>query len=119
MAQLDISQSLLSTLVVIGGKKIRATHEIDPVKRPWSKASAIFFTIVKEHAKLDRDMFAVRWVTLGLRVDVNCAEKGLMVSMVSLASFTVGGTWVINADTLKTIAPSVDCSEVQARFNDA
>ena len=29
------------------------------------------------------------------------------------------GTWVINADTLKTMAPSVDCSEVQARFIDA
>ena len=73
---------------------------------------------MKEHAKLDRDMFAVRWVTLGLRVDVNCALKGLMMSMVPLASFTIGGNSVINADTLKTIAPSVDCSEVQARFND-
>ena len=78
-----------------------------------------FFTIMKEHAKLDRDMFAVRWVTLGLRVDVSCAPKRLMVSMVLFASFTKGGTWVINADTLKTIAPSVDCSEVQVRFNDA
>ena len=56
---------------------------------------------------------------MGLRVDVNCAQTGLMVSMVPLASFTIGGTWVINADTLKLIAPSVDCSEVQARFNDA
>ena len=43
----------------------------------------------------------------------------MMVSMVPLASFTIGGTWVINADTLKMGAPSVDCSEVQARFNDA
>ena len=40
---------------------------------------------MKEHAKLDRDMFEVRWVTLGLRVDVNYAPKGLM-SMVPLAS---------------------------------
>ena len=62
---------------------------------------------MEEHAKLDRDMFAVRWVTLGLRVDVNCAPKGLMMSMVPLASFTIGGNWVINADTLKTIAPGV------------
>ena len=119
MAQLDISQSLQSTPIVIGGEKIRATLEIDPVERPWNNASAIFFTIMKEHAKLDRDMFTVRWVTLGLRVDVNCAQTGLMVSMVPLASFTFGGTWVINADTLKMIAPSVDCSDVQTRFNDA
>ena len=62
--------------------------KIDPVERPWNNASAIFFTIMKEHAKLDRDMFAV-------------------------------GNWVINADTLKTISPSVDFSEVQARFSDA
>ena len=48
-----------------------------------------------------------------------CQLKGLMMSMVPLASFTKGGNWVINDDTLKTIAPSVDCSEVQARFNDA
>ena len=42
-----------------------------------------------------------------------------MMSMVPFASFTVGGNWVIKADTFKKIAPSVDCSEVQARFNDA
>ena len=74
---------------------------------------------MKEHAKLDRDMFAERWVILGLRVDVNCAPKSLMMSMVPLASFTFRGHRVINADTLKTVAPSVDCSEVQTRFNDA
>ena len=42
LAQWDISQSLQSTLVVIGGEKICATLEIDPVKRQWNKASAIF-----------------------------------------------------------------------------
>ena len=112
MAQFSISQSLQSTPIVIGGKKIRARLEIDRVKMLWNKAWAIFFTIMKEHPRLDRDMFAVRWVTLGLRVDVNCAQKWLMVSIVPFASFTIGGTWVINADTLKTIAPIVDCLEV-------
>ena len=61
---MDISQSLQRTPIEIGGEKIRATLEIDLVKRPWNKASAIFFTIMKEHAKLDGDMFAVRWVTM-------------------------------------------------------
>ena len=51
-------------------------------KRPWNKVSAIFSTIMKEHAKIDLVVFAVRWVTLGLRVDVNCAPKGFVVSMV-------------------------------------
>ena len=53
MAQLDISQSLQRTPIEIGGENIRATLEVDPVKRPWNKASAIFFTIMKEHDKLD------------------------------------------------------------------
>ena len=82
MAELDISQSLQRTLIEIGGEKFVPHLKIDPVERPWNKAWAIFFTIMKEHAKLDRDMFAVRWVTLGLRDDVNCAPKGLMMSMV-------------------------------------
>ena len=75
--------------------QIRATHEIDTVKRPWNKSPAIFFTGMKEHAKLDRDVFTVRWVTLGLRVEVNCAQKVLMVSMVQLASFTIGGSRIV------------------------
>ena len=45
----------------------------------------MFFTIMKEHAKLDRDTFEVRWVILVLRVDVNSAPKGVMMSMVPLA----------------------------------
>ena len=45
----------------------------------------MFFTIMKEHAKLDRDLFEVRWVTLGFCVDVNSAPKGVMMSMVPLA----------------------------------
>ena len=42
-----------------------------------------------------------------------------MVSMVPFASFGIGGNSVINAETLKAITLSFDCSEVQARFNDA
>ena len=66
----------------IEDEKNRATLEIHQVQKPWNKASAIFFKIMKEHAKLDLDEFAVRWVTLELRVDVNCAQTELMVSMV-------------------------------------
>ena len=107
---------------MIGGETIRATFEIDPAKRPWNKASAILFTIMKEHAKFDRDMFKVRWVTVGLRVDVNCAQTVLMVSMVPLASFSL--RWHLGDQCgylEKRSRPVliVDCSEVQARFNDA
>ena len=75
------------TPIVIGGEQIRATLETDPAKRPWNKASAIFFTIMKEHAKLDQDMFAVRRVTMELRVDVNCAPKGVDVVHGSVCFF--------------------------------
>ena len=44
MAQMDIYQALQSTPVDVRGVKVRATLEIDPSKRPWQKASAIFFT---------------------------------------------------------------------------
>ena len=75
MALLDISQSLQRTLVENGGEKSRATLEIDPVKRPWNKASAIFFTIMKEHAILDRDMFPVPMGNPGTRCRFLTAPK--------------------------------------------
>ena len=119
MAQMDIYHALQSTPVEIGGVNVRATLEIDPSKRPWQKATAIFFTTMKEHANLDAKTFDVRWVTMGLRVDVNCAPRGMLPSMSQLASFTKGGTWKLNADVLKHIAPLVDHSVLQERFEDS
>ena len=86
MAQLDFSQSLQRTPIETGGEKFVPHFRLIRLKRPWNKALAIFFTIMTEHAKLDRDMFAGPWVTQGLRVDVNCAPKRLTVSMVPFAS---------------------------------
>ena len=90
--QMDIYQALQSTPVEIRGVKVRAMLELDPSKRPWQKASAIFFSSMKEHANLDAETFDFRWVTMGLRVDVNCAARGVMPSTSQLASFTIGGT---------------------------
>ena len=56
---------------------------------------------------------------MGLRVDVNCAPHGVMASMSLLASFTIGGTWKLNAEVLKHIAPLVDPSVLQERFEDS
>ena len=118
MAQMDIYHALQSTPVEVRGVKVRATLEIDPAKRPWQKASAIFFTM-KEHANLDAATFNVRWVTMGLRVDVNCAPRGVLPSMSQLASFTIGGTWKLNAEVLKHIAPLVDPCVLQEHFEDS
>ena len=99
--------------------KVRATLEIDTAKRPWQRATAIFFTMMKEYAKLGAEMFDVKLVTLGLRVEVNCAPRGMMPSMSQLASFTIGGTWKSNEDVLKHIATLVNASVLQERFEDS
>ena len=56
---------------------------------------------------------------MGLRVDVNCAPRGMLPSMSLLASFTSGVTWKLNAEVLKHIAPLVDPSVLQERFDDS
>ena len=74
---------------------------------------------MKEHVKLGADNFAVKWVTMGVRVEVNCAPQGRLPSMTQLASFTIGGTWKLNEDALKKLAPLVNASALQARFDDS
>ena len=54
-----------------------------------------------------------------LRVDVNCAPRGMLPSMSLLASFTTGGTCKLNADVLKHVAPFADFSVLQERFEDS
>ena len=42
--------------------------ELDPVRRPWNKAQAIFLGVMRDHAKLPRETFDIRSVDSGLRV---------------------------------------------------
>ena len=116
---MDINQALQTSPVEIRGETVRATLEIDPSKRPWQKATAIFFTVMKEHANLDAKNFDIRWVTMGVRVDVNCSPPGIMPSMSQLASFTIGGVWKLNSDVLKRIALLVVHSVLQERFDES
>ena len=74
---------------------------------------------MKEHANLDAETFDVRGVSMGLRVDVNCAPRGMLPSMSLLASFTTGGTCKLNADVLKHVAPFADFSVLQERFEES
>ena len=53
LAQLDIYQALQTLLFEIRRQTVRATLEIDPSKRQWQNATAIYFPVFKELANLD------------------------------------------------------------------
>ena len=83
----DIQQGLTNQPLPFEGVNVRATLELDPVKRPWNKARAIFVGVMKEYAKLPRETFDIRWVDSGLRVSV-AAPLGRTALPIALASFT-------------------------------
>ena len=60
---------------------IRATLELDPIKRPWKEAQAIFIGVMKEHANVPREAFDIWWVDTLLRVSA---------IPIALVSFTTG-----------------------------
>ena len=91
LAQMDIGQALLTSPVEVRGVKIRATLEVDPIKRPWQKATAIFFATMKGYANLGAETFDVKWVTMGVRVEVNCTPGGVLPTMSQLASLNNRG----------------------------
>ena len=111
LAQMDIGQALLTSPVEVRGVNIRATLEVDPIKRPWQKATAIFFATMKEYANLG--------VTMGVRVEVNCTPGSVLPTMSQLASLNIGSTWKINEDVLRKIAPASCYSCLQDRFEDS
>ena len=119
LAQMDIGQALLISLVEVRGVKIRATLEDDPAKRPWQKATAIYFTTMKKYANLGAETLDVKWVTMGVRVEVNCTPGGVLPTMSQLASFNIWSIWKINEDVLKKIAPAISHSGLQDRFEDS
>ena len=95
-AQLDLQQSLADKPIPVKGADVRATLELDPEKRPWKKAQAIFIGAMREHAGLPRATFDIRWVNTGLRVSVNMSSPGCAtVVPTPIASFTIGTSWVL------------------------
>ena len=73
--QLDLQQYLTIQPLEFKNANVRNTLELDPVKRPWNKAQAIFIGVMREYAKLPRESFQIRWVDSGLRVSV-AAPRG-------------------------------------------
>ena len=60
----DIQHGLASDPLSFKGVNVRATLELDPLKRPWNEA------LMKEHANVSREAFDIRWVDTGLRVSI-------------------------------------------------
>ena len=98
----DIQQGLPSDPLPFKGVNVRATLELDPVKRPWNRAQAI----LTEHANVPREAFDIRWVDTGLRVSVTPPPARPALS--ALASFTTGANWALNFDRFRELALQVD-----------
>ena len=92
----DIQHSLTSNPLSFKGVNITATLELDPIKRPWNKAQAIFIGVMKEHANVPREAFDIRWVDKGLRVSVTLPPG--RPALPALASFTIGANWALIFD---------------------
>ena len=65
----DIQQCLIIQPLEFKGAFVRATLELDPVKRPWNKAQAVFLGVMRNYAKLSSETFDIRWVDSGLGTD--------------------------------------------------
>ena len=61
--QNDLQQDLTNPPLTYKGANVRATLELDPVKRPWKKVQAKFTGLKRECAKLSRESFDIlcRW----------------------------------------------------------
>ena len=66
----NIQQGLTSDLVFFINVNVRAALELDPIKRPWNKAQAIFIGEMTEYANQSRDAFDTNWVDSALPVSV-------------------------------------------------
>ena len=116
--QLDLQQVLTNQPLPFKGANVRATLELDPVKRPWNKAQAIFIGVMRECTKLPRETFDIRWVDSGLRVSVSGPR--LHHDTHAVASFTIGTTWELNREKFQSSAPPhVDVEEIQTFLSDA
>ena len=113
--QLDLQQGLTNLPLPFKGANVRATPELDPVN---IKAQAIFIGVMREYAKLPREIFDIRWVDSGLRVSVATPRGGCVIPT-PIASFTIGTTLELNREKFQIFAPHVDAEAIQTFLSDA
>ena len=56
----DMQQDKTLQPLPFKGVNVRATLELDPVKRPWNEAQVIFPVVIWEYAKLPRETLDIR-----------------------------------------------------------
>ena len=115
--QLDLHQVLINQPLPFKGANVRATLELDPIKKPWNKAQAIFIGVVREYSELPRETFDNRWVDSGLRVSVSAPGGSTMIP-IPIASFTIDTTWELNREKFRSFAPHVDVEAIQTFLSD-
>ena len=114
----DIQQGLTKQPLPFQGANVKATLELDSVKRPWNKAQAIFIGVMRDDAKLPRETFDIRWVDSGLRVSL-AAPTGRTALAIALASFTIAATWVLSFEKFPELAPQLVIEAIQTLLLDA
>ena len=91
LVQLDFQQYSTTQPLKFKGAKVRATLELDRVKRLSNNAQAIFIGQMREYAKLPRETCDIRWVDSGLRVSVATPRRSSEIRT-PVTSFTIGTT---------------------------
>ena len=56
---------------------------------------------------MERDLFDIKWLTNGLRVSVKGLSAGTRVTLVFLATHSLGSKWWIDETMLKTLKPDI------------
>ena len=114
----DIQQLLNARPVMTHGCSVRATLEIERVKRFQNKAQVIFLGTMRDMASLGRDAFDISWVSTGIRVAANSAR---VVSLVAVATIGIDhdlGNCVVNMERMNISAPGVDFQLLQTCLED-
>ena len=98
--QQDIQEALASATIKFRDVNVRTALELDPEKRPWNKAQAIFIGAISNAP-------VIRWVDTGLLVSWYVIAQGAPVVPTPIASFTIGKISVLNQENFKSFAPRV------------
>ena len=113
--QFDFQQYLTIQPLKSKDANVRATLEVDPLKRLWNTAQAIFVGVMREHANcLGTLLTSDGWIP-----DSVAAPRGSSVISTPLASFTIGTTWELNRERFQNFAPHVDVEAIQTFLSGA
>ena len=116
--RLDFQHDLTNQPLPLKRTNVRATLELDPVKRPWNKAQAIFIGVVREYGNMPDSRVKLStsdgW-TRGCACRYQHPGEGTAIP-IPIASITIGTTWELNREKFQCFAPHVDVEVSQTFF---